>query len=76
MENIRQGLPDPQALLAIKRPLVPPLRELTPELLDTLQLIINFGMVETILDKSLGTDLETMQDIETLLRQGFIERVG
>lgn len=74
MENLRGKLPH-DAMVAIKRPVVPPLRSLTPELLDTLQLVINSGHVEQILDRSLASDLETMQDLGYLLKHGYVEQV-
>ena len=76
MENLGPGMPKPDSVLTIKRPLVPPLRSLTPELLDTLQLVINYGMVETVLNKSAASDLETMQDLDYLIKNNYVERVG
>lgn len=73
MDNIRSGMPDPATVLQIRQPLVPPLRSLTPELLDTLQLVVNYGKVETVLNKSLASDLETMQDIGYLLKHNYVE---
>ena len=76
MDNIAHKLPAMDTVLTIKRPLVPPLRSLTAELLDTLQLVINYGMVETVLNKSAGGDLETMQDLEYLIKNSYVEPVG
>ncbi len=72
MENLRGKL-DMHARVGIRSPVVPPLRSLTPELLDTLQLVLNVGVVEQILDGSLATDLETMQDLGYLVKHGYIE---
>ena len=76
MESLGPKVPDVDSVLTIKRPLVPPLRSLSHELLDTLQLIINYGMVETVLNKSNAGDLETMQDLEYLIKNNYVERVG
>lgn len=73
MENLKHKMPEMDAVLALKEPVEPPLRSLTPELLDTLQLVLNHRKVAEILDASLGTDLETLQDIEYLLKNGYVE---
>lgn len=72
MENIRDGLPDADKRLSLASPLSPPLRALTPELLDTLQLVLNHSVVQLVLDHSLGSDLETVQDVIYLLRHNYI----
>jgi len=73
MDNIKDDLPATTARIGIKIPLVPPLRSLTPEILDTLQLVINHRTVQTVLNTSLGTDLETMQDIGYLIKHNYVE---
>lgn len=73
MENIRHKLPDTADPVRVASPLEPPLRSLTPELLDTLQLVINSDTVGDILDQSLATDLETMQDLEYLIKHKYVE---
>jgi hypothetical protein len=73
IRNLGDDVPDLQAELVVNRPLVPPLRSLTDELLDTLQLVFNYSKVSTVLNKSLASDLETMQDIVHLLRKDYIE---
>lgn len=81
MEGMRQldeimalgdDVPDLTAQLQINKPLVPPLRSLTPELLDTIQLVFNYGSVAKVLNKSLASDLETMQDIVYLIRNDYM----
>jgi len=67
-----KDLPDMLAHLQIPIPLVPPLRNLTPELLDTLQLVHNYNRVETVLNKSLASDVETLQDIVYLIRNDYL----
>jgi hypothetical protein len=75
LEHIRHKLPDISAMLSLKRPLAPPLRSLTPELLDTLQLVMNHGVVEAVLNHSGAPDLDTLQDVEYLLKNGYVELV-
>ncbi|MCA9562355.1 MAG: FHA domain-containing protein [Myxococcales bacterium] len=72
IENLGSDVPGMQAALEVARPLVPPLRSLSPELLDTLQLVINHNTVMETLNKSLAPDLDTMQDIIYLLRNGYL----
>lgn len=74
MRNMGEYPPN-EANLLIEQPLMPPLRALTPELLDTLQLIHNFAQVETILNQSLASDLETLQDIVYLMRNEYVRLV-
>jgi hypothetical protein len=70
--QIRTNLPDMSARLALMSPLIPPMRELSPEELDVLQLAHNYGHLETVLNKSLATDLETVQIVLKLLSGSYI----
>lgn len=72
INNLGADRPAFEDNLHIEQPLMPPLRALTPELLDTLQLIHNHSNVEAILNQSLATDLETLQDIVYLVRNEYI----
>jgi pSer/pThr/pTyr-binding forkhead associated (FHA) protein len=74
--NALRDAPERAATLRIATPLQPPLRSLTPEILDTLQLIINHQVVGDILDRSLANDLETLQDVIYLIQHHYIESVG
>ena len=67
-----KGVPDSMDTLEVPQPLIPPLRHLTPELLDTLQLIHNFRVTQKVLDNSLASDLETCQDILYLLQNEYV----
>lgn len=58
--------------MIISKPLVAPLRSLSPELMDSLQLVYNYGQVSDILDASLSGDLETMQDLVNLMRSDYV----
>lgn len=75
MQQIAYELPDVKARLRIASPLVPPLRALQAEMLDTLQLVINYGVIEQVLNHSLGSDLETVQDLIYLLRHKYVTLV-
>jgi pSer/pThr/pTyr-binding forkhead associated (FHA) protein len=70
--QLRPSLPDINARLSLMSPLIPPLRDLTPEELDVLQLANNYGHFETVLNKSLATDLETARILLKLLSDSYI----
>jgi hypothetical protein len=72
IRNLGSDLPAMHEHLHLPMPLVPPLRNLTPELIDTLQLAHNYRHIETILNKSLASDLETLQDIIYLMRHEYL----
>jgi len=71
--NLGGDVPDQNDMLQIISPIIPPLRSLTPELLDTIQLVLNYGKVSSVLNKSLASDLETMQDIVYLIRNDYVK---
>lgn len=72
IENLGPELPDRTATLTVSQPLVPPLRELSPEDLDVLQLVYNYGHMETILNKSLALDFETSSIVLKLIRGNYV----
>src|SRR5690349_2348821 len=61
LRRIANELPAHHAVLSLHKPVMPPLRELAAQELDVLQLVINYGTVETILNRSLASDLETSE---------------
>ncbi len=71
--NLGPSVPALGQTLSIKKPLVPPLRALTPELLDTMQLVHNCVHVEVVLNTSLASDFETFQDLVYLLQNDYIQ---
>jgi hypothetical protein len=70
--RIRSELPDLAARVAINAPLIPPLRDLKPDELDVLQLAHNYGVFETVLNKSLATDLETAEIVMKLVKASYL----
>ena len=72
IQNLGEDVPDMGAYLVINKPLMPPLRNLNPEHLDTFQLAFNYSKVSQILNKSLAGDLETMQDVLYLVRNDYV----
>jgi pSer/pThr/pTyr-binding forkhead associated (FHA) protein len=72
LRRIAADIPAHHAVLGLAKPIVPQLRELSPEELDILQLVINYGTVETVLNKSNTSDLDTSEALLKLLKAGFI----
>ena len=70
--ELRDQLPDLHTRLVMPVPLVPKLTELKPVELDILQLIHNHGHLEAILNKSIATDLETVQCVLALIKKKFV----
>jgi hypothetical protein len=75
LRRIATELPPHHATLSLAMPVVPPLRDLSPEQLDVLQLVINYGTVETILNKSLASDLDTSEVLLKLVKSGYLRAV-
>ncbi|MEO6420689.1 MAG: DUF4388 domain-containing protein [Polyangiaceae bacterium] len=71
--QIREDLPDLNARLSMISPLLPPLRDLKPAELDVLQLAHNYGHLETVMNKSQATDLETVQIVLKLLKASYLK---
>jgi len=83
MEGIRQQdefnalrgrLPELSAPLRLKLPLEPKLRDLKPEDLDLLQIVVSSPSVEVVFDAVSGTDLETGHAILSLMQRGYLEK--
>jgi hypothetical protein len=81
MEGMRQldeynrilpDLPAREDPLGLPNPLQPALKELQPAELDTLQLVINYGQFQAVLDRSPRTDLETAQTLLTLIQKDYV----
>jgi pSer/pThr/pTyr-binding forkhead associated (FHA) protein len=70
--EIRNELPDLNTRLILSQPVIPPLRDLKPEELNILQLAHNYGHLETVLNKSLSTDLDTVQIILKLIKGAYL----
>jgi pSer/pThr/pTyr-binding forkhead associated (FHA) protein len=66
-------LPAPETSLVLTSPLTAKLSALSAEVLDTLQIVINYRQVRQIVDHGLSSDFEIYQDILYLLQNGFIE---
>jgi hypothetical protein len=73
VRRLGPDLPPMAAQLSLAMPLIPPLRDLGPDELDVLQLSYNYGHVETVLNKSLASDLQTSEILVKLLKAGFLK---
>ena len=75
MDEVRRlgpDMPPMSARLSVAAPLIPPLRDLTHEELDVLQLAHNSGHVESVLNKSRASDLETSNILVKLIKAGYL----
>jgi hypothetical protein len=70
--ELRSKLPEPQTRLVFPSPLTAPLKELKPAELDIVQLALNHGHLETVMNKSMSTDLETVQILIKLLKAQYL----
>ncbi len=70
--RIREELPDLAARISVSAPLIPPLRDLKAPELDVLQLAHNYGVFETVLNKSLASDFETAEIVLKLIKGTYL----
>jgi pSer/pThr/pTyr-binding forkhead associated (FHA) protein len=73
-ELARGTLPTPTAAIGIAMPLTPRLRDLSPEEVDLVQLVHNYGVVQAVLDRAQGSDLEVAQKLAALLQRGYLRQ--
>jgi pSer/pThr/pTyr-binding forkhead associated (FHA) protein len=72
LKRLQPNLPPLVSHLGLPSPLLPALRELQAAELDVMQLVINFGHMETVLNRSRAADLETCEIIVRLLQKQYI----
>jgi len=75
MRRIQGELPAGTAALQISLPLEPPLRDLSAEQLDLVQLVLNHGTMQGVLDASPLSDLEVCQGLAMLLKKHYLQAV-
>jgi pSer/pThr/pTyr-binding forkhead associated (FHA) protein len=73
LNEIRDQLPALGARVTLPTPLIPPLRDLTPEELDVLQLAHNFSRFGSLLDKSLASDADTARIVLKLIQKEYLK---
>jgi pSer/pThr/pTyr-binding forkhead associated (FHA) protein len=71
-KRIQGQLPDINMAMRLSQPLTAPLKELTPELLDVLQLVHNYGSLAAVLDHSDQDDVLTAEAVVQLLKREYI----
>ncbi|MBK8215018.1 MAG: DUF4388 domain-containing protein [Myxococcales bacterium] len=70
--ELRDQLPDLNTRLVMPVPLAAKLSELKPTELDVIQLVHNHGHLESVLNKSTSTDLETVQIVLSLIKRKYV----
>jgi len=70
--ELRDQLPDLNTRLVMPVPLAAKLSELKPTELDVIQLVHNHGHLESVLNKSSATDLETVQIVLSLINRKYV----
>ncbi|KFE64012.1 FHA domain-containing protein [Hyalangium minutum] len=71
-KRIQGQLPDINMAMRLSQPLTAPLKELTPELLDVLQLVHNYGSLAGVLDHADQDDVLTAEAVVQLLKREYI----
>jgi Domain of unknown function (DUF4388)/FHA domain len=71
-ELARGNLPPATAAIGLAMPLTARLRELPADDLDLIQLVHNYGVVQAVLDRASGSDLEVSHRLAALLKAGYI----
>lgn len=72
MLEIAGDLPELEDMLAIPKPLNAQLSALQPDELDILQLAMNLGFFQSVLDKSPFPDLRTCQVVKNLMEREYL----
>ena len=70
----RGNLPAPTAAVGVAMPLTPKLRDLPPDEIDLVQLVHNYGVVQAVLDRASGSDLEVSQKLAALIERGYLRQ--
>jgi pSer/pThr/pTyr-binding forkhead associated (FHA) protein len=70
--QIEHKLPAVSSNLAVPTPLAGKLRELTPQQLDTFQLVLDHGQVQAVFDHYQGSDLDAASNLLELLRRELV----
>jgi uncharacterized protein DUF4388 len=73
-ELAKGGLPAPTTAIGIAMPLSPKLRDLAGDELELIQLVHNYGVVQAVLDRARGSDLEVSEKLLALLQRGYLRQ--
>jgi pSer/pThr/pTyr-binding forkhead associated (FHA) protein len=72
MKRLEKDLPSRAATLMLTMPLSAQLRDLSPELLDVIQLVHNYGSLDSILDHSDRDDVSTAGMLIQLMKRDYV----
>ena len=72
LKALQPELPELEDMLKVPKPLKPPLSKLQPDELDVLQIALNDGFFQAILDKSPFNDLKTAQIVKSLIDREYL----
>jgi hypothetical protein len=70
--RIEKDLPAPDQTLTLSVPMEPALRELSPDELDVLQLVLNWGNLQGALDHAAAEDITVSALVLGLLQRGYV----
>ncbi|WP_375771861.1 DUF4388 domain-containing protein [Archangium gephyra] len=71
-KRIQKDLPSMGTQLSLAMPMTAPLRELTPELLDVLQQVHNYGSLGGVLDHSEQDDVQAAESVLQLIKRDYV----
>jgi hypothetical protein len=72
LTRLEDSLPPRDSAIGVVVPLEAKLRELSPDELDVLQLVINEGIIEGVLNRSKASELETAEILGRLMQRGYV----
>ncbi len=72
LRRIQGSLPEMDETLTISVPMQPALRDLSPEELDVLQLVINWGTLQGVFDNASQDDVLIATTVAALLERGYL----
>jgi len=72
LNRLEDSLPPRESAIGVVVPLEAQLRDLTPAELDVLQLVINEGVIDGVLSRSMTSELETAQILGSLMQRGYV----
>ncbi|WP_309891273.1 FHA domain-containing protein [Archangium sp.] len=74
-KRIQKDLPAFATQLTLSMPMTAPLRELSPELLDVLQSVHNYGSLGGVLDHSEQDDVQAAESVLQLIKRDYVRPV-
>ncbi|HYI02010.1 FHA domain-containing protein [Hyalangium sp.] len=72
-KRIQGMLPEMNMSMRLAQPMAAPLKELTPEMLDVLQLVHNYGSLAGVLDHSDQDDVLTAEAVVQLIKREYVQ---